>query len=470
MRRMRPLIILLLCALLLSGCGAAAPEPTPTPEPSPEPTPCPHPSWNNGVCTECGYVCTHPVWADGACTTCGRICTHPSWIDGYCAVCGRPCAHPAWADGACVVCGTRCVHPGWANGACTVCGILCQHPGWQDGVCTVCGSVCLHPVWQDGVCTTCGAVCEHSTHTLDSHCCSTCGVLVYHSYRAGRCAVCGATPQFSAGALPERFYTESTQRGSISSLNYTATEIDGKEYTRHALVYLPYGYDGSTRCNLLILLHGAGDDERGWLTLPHPMAGRSVEIRTIFDRMIEEKLIEPVIIVSLGLDGDFGSYTGGASNEGLAREIREILLPYLAENYATYAASGSPEDLSAARQHIAIGGLSMGASYAYAAGMRMNMDLIGSFVCLSGIEPSGTVLEALNSAGQAGYPIYLYYAAAGSTDMALYNVTNSYRAVVDGCARLVEGANAFYHECEGAHEWSVWATEMYNALQLCFQD
>ena len=34
--------------------------------------------------------------------------------------------------------------------------------------------------------------------------------------------------------------------------------------------------------------------------------------------------------------------------------------------------------------------------------------------------------------------------------------------------RLVDGENAFFHVCQGGHDWGTWSIEIYNALQLVF--
>ena len=343
----------------------------------------------------------------------------------------------------------------------------CPHPSYLDGVCTVCGTACGHPAWENGICTVCGLACTHPAHHRETRACTVCGETVVHKFIAGVCS-CGAEPLVYDSLLPERFYEECEHPGSIEPLEYQNAEPGWATYTRHMLVYLPYGYDPEAHYNLLILLHGTGDDETAWLTYPQYVPDRTIEIRTIFDHMIEEQIIEPLIILSVRLYEDFGSYVGDPMPDRMAFELREIILPYMAEHYATWAESAAPEDLSAARQHFAIGGLSWGSYYTYASGMRQNLPYFGNFICFSGNDDPNLVLSAINSPELIGYPIYLYYSAAGTEDIARNGGISNFNQLVKYTDRLVEGENAFLHETQGGHHWNVWSTEIFNALQLAF--
>ena len=362
---------------------------------------------------------------------------------------------------------TPCPHPAWADGLCTACGAACEHPEWLDGVCAVCGLPCWHPDWENGVCTVCGTVCEHPIHDPKARKCTVCGQTVVHKFIGGVCA-CGAEPVFYDYVLPDRFYEECEHPGRIETWDYQNAVPGWAEYTRHLMIYLPYGYDPAGQYNLLILLHGTGDDETAWLTYPHYVPDRTMEVRTIFDRMIEEEIIEPVIIVTVGLYEDFGGYVGDPTETRLAEELRDFILPHMIENYATYAAGTTLADVEAARQHFALGGLSWGSYFTYASGMRLNMPYFGNFICLSGSDSPDLVLSVINSPELIDYPIYLYYSAAGTTDMAHSAGIINFQQLVQYTDRLTEGQNAFLHETEGGHTWNVWSTEIFNALQLAF--
>ena len=52
--------------------------------------------------------------------------------------------------------------------------------------------------------------------------------------------------------------------------------------------------------------------------------------------------------------------------------------------------------------------------------------------------------------------------------MALVGEQNVFYTVVPLVERLVDGENAFFHVCQGGHDWATWTIEIYNALQLVF--
>ncbi len=360
-----------------------------------------------------------------------------------------------------------CPHPVWVDGRCSDCGEACAHPRWEEGACIRCGLSCAH-AWTDGVCSVCALRCPHETHDSESLQCLVCGEGVWHDYLDGLCTVCGAAPLVYDHVLPEHYYEPCEQAGSIESWSYQNAVPGWAEYTRHLLIYLPYGYDPEGQYDVMILLHGTGDDETAWLTQEHYVPDRMMTPRTIYDHMIHERLMRPIILVTMRLYEDFGAYVGDPTEQRLAEELQTFVLPHLAEHYATYAASGAPEDLQAARGHFGLGGLSWGSYFSYAAGMRHSLPYFSNFICLSGNDGPDLVLSTINSPELIGYPIELYYSAAGTTDMAYRNGINNFRYLVDNTERLTEGKNAFLHECEGGHTWNVWTTEIFNALQLAF--
>ncbi|MBO5556252.1 MAG: hypothetical protein J5927_03625 [Oscillospiraceae bacterium] len=411
--------------------------------------------------------CPHAHWVDGVCADCGEICSHARWQDGLCVRCGTPCPHPKWENGSCVFCGLTCTHETWEDGSCAVCGFACDHAQWEDGICTRCGFACPHEDWKDGVCTVCSYVCPHPEHDEKSRHCLDCGQLVIHHYVNGVCS-CGATPVLYSDALPDRYYEPCEHAGTIVDWNFQ-TDSNLGQITRRSKIYLPYGYDPDKPYNVLLLYHGTGDMEDGWLTANHWIANRDTQGRYVVDHMIDEGLIEPLIIVT----PTFYAVTsaGGTVDLGvneMAEEIREIILPYLVENYSTYAASSSYNDLVAARAHFGMGGLSWGSYYTYAAGMRLNLSILSNFICMSGSDDPDVVQATINSPDLLGYDIDLYYSACGTGDGGHGGGIQGFEHIVYYTDRLTEGQNAFLHDTVGGHEWLVWITELFNSLQYAF--
>ena len=411
-------------------------------------------------------LCRHLNWENGACTACGLTCEHDAWENGRCAVCGLPCEH-RWENGCCTVCGSACVHE-WENAQCQTCGLRCDHPIYDHGVCTVCGTACSHD-FREGICVICGEVCGHANHDPITQQCTFCGLKIPHSFIHGKCA-CGAVPVFYDNLLPSEFYQECEHPGTVQKQTYIQKlHYQGdEEVTKNLNVYLPYGYTGQEKYNVLVLIHGGGDDEDSWLTKEYDF-GFPLIMKNIYDNMIEQKLCRPLIIVCpTTYNGPYYSNDGGI--EQMAAELRETILPYVAEHYSTYAESGSLTDLQAAREHFGIGGMSNGALYALNSGMQMDLDLFSNFICFSGNSQPYAVAEAINSETWKDLPISFFYAGAGYYDGQWQNTFYGFQIIVDQTDRLTEGENAFYRDIDGGHDFGVWNVNIFNALQMAFPE
>ena len=411
-------------------------------------------------------LCRHQNWENGVCTACGLACEHDAWENGRCAACGLPCEH-RWENGRCTVCGSACVHE-WENAKCQTCGLRCDHPIYNHGVCTVCGTACSHD-FREGICVICGEVCGHANHDPITQQCTFCGLKIPHSFIHGKCA-CGAVPVFYDNLLPSEFYQECEHPGTVQKQTYIQKlHYQGdEEVTKNLNVYLPYGYTGQEKYNVLVLIHGGGDDEDSWLTKEYDF-GFPLIMKNIYDNMIEQKLCRPLIIVCpTTYNGPYYSNDGGL--EQMAAELRETILPYVAEHYSTYAESGSLTDLQAAREHFGIGGMSNGALYALNSGMQMDLDLFSNFICFSGNSQPYAVAEAINSETWKDLPISFFYAGAGYYDGQWQNTFYGFQIIVDQTDRLTEGENAFYRDIDGGHDFGVWNVNIFNALQMAFPE
>lgn len=412
--------------------------------------------------------CRHEVWEDGVCTYCGVHCPHTKYADGVCVLCGMECSHN-WVDGVCTICGKVCSHL-WAYNGCVYCGMDCPHD-WVDGVCALCRKKCLHQ-WEDGVCSVCSFKCSHPEHDAESQLCTVCGDKVAHNFVAGRCA-CGAEPLLYSEFLPEEYFAECDEKGAIADVSYYAPyyAFDGEVMVGKIMsVYLPYGYDESEKYNVMILLHGGNGNNNDWMqSVIEFEDGTNICMRNLYDNMIKDRIIEPMIIVAPYTDSYvFGGGYADTGEPQLGPELRDIILPYIAEHYSTYAENGSVEALSAAREHFGIGGNSNGALYAYSAGLVDNLDLFANFMCLSGSNNAHGVAEALESEAFVSLPVDYLYAGAGTTDPQNGNAQLGFQYILEETPRLTEGENALYFEINGGHNWKTWSTSFFNAIQLLF--
>ena len=106
---------------------------------------------------------------------------------------------------------------------------------------------------------------------------------------------------------------------------------------RRFYIYTPPGYDNSNeKYPVLYLLHGGGEDERGWAT-----QGKT---DLILDNLIAEKKAKPMLIVMM--DGNLGS--GGLAGFGeqslrmFENELKNAVIPFVEKNYRVEAECTKP--------------------------------------------------------------------------------------------------------------------------------
>ncbi len=293
-----------------------------------------------------------------------------------------------------------------------------------------------------------------------------------HHYVNGRCAQCGQAPVFFTDSLPEELFTRAQHEGSVMLCEYQVPfygSSEGGLLDKCFNIYLPWGYDENSRYNVLVLIPGADGDQDSWLNSvysydeQHDFCGRM-----LLDRMFELGYAEPCIVAAPVMTTEtLRDETAG--NYQMRLELREFILPYLAENYATYAESGSLEDIAAARDHFALGGLSNGAIFVFDHGMRYNFDLFGSYMALSGNYSPWDTASAIRNGSYAGLPVRCLFTGAGADgDWQQENTKIGYDFLLENDARLVDGETAFHVDVSGGHEWKVWFTDLCNALPLLF--
>ena len=295
-----------------------------------------------------------------------------------------------------------------------------------------------------------------------------------HRFRDGICTVCGKAPELLTGFLPEEFYTETECGGTVYRHEYEIPAYEDREhetYDKRFNVYLPYGYDESKPYNVLVLVHGGGGDEDAWLNDVYDYSDVGILMcgRVIFDNMFEKGICDPCIIVCPVTE--IPECQGiAASTIQLRQELREYILPYVAEHYSTYAADSSLDSLKAARDHFALGGLSNGALFVYEGGMCYDFDLFGSYAAFSGNgSPWETVNTIQTTEEYRDLPINCYFTGAGTiNDWQIDYTRNGYNYFVEQLPQLEEGKNAWHVDVDGGHEWKVWFTDIFNALPLMF--
>lgn len=269
-------------------------------------------------------------------------------------------------------------------------------------------------------------------------------------------------------AVPEQFDSAAcNQPGTVEEVAYQtkAYGTDGRDVEKHALVYLPYGYDESQPYNILYLMHGTGDDEYYWL--------RTHEYnKVMLDNMIASGDIEPLIVVTptFYVEDDLKKEGLDPLTFSFREELRNDLMPFIESRYSTYAESCDEAGFTDSRDHRAFAGLSRGAVTTAHAAFCGSLDYFSWFGMFSAFRTTENYLrETIQSGEFADYPIHYLYMTSGNFDFALPAQVRGYRMMVDMEPRLVYGVNTLFEVFPMRyHSMGNWHLALYNYLQKIF--
>ncbi|PZR28842.1 MAG: esterase [Citrobacter freundii] len=225
---------------------------------------------------------------------------------------------------------------------------------------------------------------------------------------------------------------------------------------RQMYVYTPPGYDEhrNDKYPVLYLLHGGGEDERGWAT-----QGKT---DLILDNLIAESKARPMLIVMM--DGNFNG--GGLASFGepslrmFESELKQSVMPFVEKNFRAATDPGSR----------ALAGLSMGGLQTLYAGLRNTalFNYLGVFSsgwwanqpALS--QPQYDYMKA-NAASINNNLKSFWIAMGGKEDIAYENCKIMLGKFDEMNIRYK------YSEYPGGHTWPVWRNNLYNFAQVIFK-
>ncbi len=252
----------------------------------------------------------------------------------------------------------------------------------------------------------------------------------------------------------DEYYSEKDiPHGDVRIKRYYSTVFN---QWRQLYIYTPSGYDVNTneKYPALYILHGGGEDERGWAT-----QGKA---DLILDNLIAEKKAKPMLIVMP--DGNTNTDFAGFGENTLKMfeaELKQCVIPFVEKNYRAGTDS----------KDRALAGLSMGGIQTLYIGMN-NTDL---FSCL-GIFSSGWILPMQGKLADAQYDFMqknidkiksnlrlLWISVGGKEDIA-YNNCQAMRAKLDDMKIKYE-----YDDYPGGHAWPVWRHDLYKIAPLLFR-
>ncbi len=278
--------------------------------------------------------------------------------------------------------------------------------------------------------------------------------------------------------VPEQFDDPCIHPGTVIEIDYPA-----KDYTRNtnvikpAFVYLPYGYDdsGNTKYDVLYLMHG-------WMMTAGDFYSDEFHIKTLFDHLIDNGNCRPFIAVSLTFDAENRPQSYERSVEELAifhYEFAHDVLPYIENQFPTYAEDTSVKGLKRSREHRAFAGFSMGAVTTWHQ-FIFNLNYVHSFLSMSGdcwikgnngglLHTDATVNELIKAIRRDGWHAgdFLIYAGVGTIDPMYRQVDTQITEMMRRQEFTAE--NLFYGVKEnGYHDMTAAREYFYNALPLIF--
>ena len=222
---------------------------------------------------------------------------------------------------------------------------------------------------------------------------------------------------------------------------------------RNFYMYTPPGYDQNAAANypVLYILHGGGEDQRGWAT-----QGKT---DLILDNLIAEKKATPMVVIMV--DGNMpGRGFGEESLNLFEKELKQCVIPFVEKNYRVKTDG----------KNRALAGLSMGGLQTLYAGVR-NTDLFSYLGVFSSgwwanqselTTPQYDFMKA-NAEKINGNLKQFWISQGGKEDIAWQN-----------CQIMLSKFKEFnikytYSEYPGGHTWPVWRNNIFNFAQLLFK-
>ncbi|HAH24104.1 MAG TPA: esterase [Prolixibacteraceae bacterium] len=222
---------------------------------------------------------------------------------------------------------------------------------------------------------------------------------------------------------------------------------------RNFYMYTPPGYDqkGEEKYPVLYILHGGGEDQRGWAS-----QGKT---DLIIDNLIAEKKAVPMVVVMV--DGNLPARGFGEEALNLfEKELKQCVIPFVEQNYRVKTDAGSR----------ALAGLSMGGLQTLHAGVH-NTDLFAYLGVFSSgwwsNQPSLSDPEydyMKSNSNKINSNLKQFWISQGGKEDIAWKNCQTMMAKFDEMQIKYK-----YSEYPGGHSWPVWRNNLYNFAQLLFK-
>ena len=251
----------------------------------------------------------------------------------------------------------------------------------------------------------------------------------------------------------ENYYAvKDVPHGEIRIKRYFSTVFNK---WRQFYIYTPPGYDEniSEKYPVLYILHGGGEDERGW--------ANQGKADLILDNLIAQKKAMPMIIVMPDGNVESMGIFGEITLKMFEAELKNCIIPFVEKNYRAKTDS----------RNRALAGLSMGGIQTLYVGVN-NSNLFSYL----GVFSSGWIQPMQKDLADAQYNFM-----AKNTDMLNSNIKLFWISMggkediaYNNCQLMLAKFNEMkikyvYSEYPGGHTWPVWRNNLYNLAQLLFK-
>ncbi|MBR2719470.1 MAG: esterase family protein [Clostridia bacterium] len=257
---------------------------------------------------------------------------------------------------------------------------------------------------------------------------------------------------------PEAGYDVRRDDVTYGKLTYATYDSATTGRQRKCWVLLPADYTEEKTYPVLYLLHGIGGDHSEWLGgKPDVVIGNLTASGQAKDMIV----VIPNVRAranDAGNPSDIYSPAHFAAFDNFINDLRDDLMPYIAEHYS----------IAAGRENTAVAGLSMGGREALYIGLTMpeTFGYVGAFCPAPGVLPYNVEkglfpTEEFKLAD--GYES-LILINAGKTDGVVGAWPSTYASTLEK-----NGTKHIFYVTEGGHDFTVWKHGLYNFAKRIFQ-
>ncbi|HOT97698.1 MAG TPA: alpha/beta hydrolase-fold protein [bacterium] len=223
---------------------------------------------------------------------------------------------------------------------------------------------------------------------------------------------------------------------------------------RQFYIYTPPGYDANLheKYPVLYILHGGGEDERGWAT-----QGKT---DLILDNLIAANKAKPMLVVMPDGNVDISGFDENTFKI-FSAELKQCIIPFIEKNYRAETDA----------KNRALAGLSMGGLQTLYAGIN-NTDLFSWL----GVFSSGWIIPMQNSLADAQYEFMAKNVDRINTNLNLFWISMGGKEDIayNNCRKMLERFDEMkikyvYSEYPGGHTWPVWRHNLYDMAPLLFR-